>query len=186
MARTMGRTLALAPDAVDINVIAHNVGYIDRHFLMREGGKANAAAAVDHAHGVVDRAGRGRAFDNVVDAPAAIEFLDGRNDIRLLADVDHSIGAKFEADLEAIIACSGKDYRLSAEGFRHRHGHKADWARTRDADALACNQPTELGERVHCSAGGNDEAFLVRHLVGSPPAYNIIDRYSQKRVVVNR
>src|SRR5262250_1193407 len=45
----VGRALALAADAVEIDVVAHDVGDVDRRLLVRERGEADLAAAVDHA-----------------------------------------------------------------------------------------------------------------------------------------
>src|SRR2546423_2093309 len=41
--------LALAADAENVDVVAHEIGEVDRHRLRRKGGEADAAAAVDHA-----------------------------------------------------------------------------------------------------------------------------------------
>ena len=57
---------------------------IDHRLLVREGREADLAAAIDHLDGVVERARRRRTFEHVVDALAAVELLDGRNDVRLL------------------------------------------------------------------------------------------------------
>src|SRR5262249_9965875 len=62
----VGRSLAFAADAVDIDVVAHDLGDIDRRLLVREGREADFAAAVDDAHRLVDRVGRARALEPVV------------------------------------------------------------------------------------------------------------------------
>ena len=38
--RAMRRALAFTTDTVEVDIIAHDMRDIDRHFLMREGGKA--------------------------------------------------------------------------------------------------------------------------------------------------
>src|SRR5262249_23369903 len=89
----VGRALAFTTDAVDVNVVSHDVRHIHRHFLVGKGGQTNTAAAVDHVHCVVHRAGRCRTFDDIIDALAAIEPFDLGHDIRRLADVHDRIGA---------------------------------------------------------------------------------------------
>src|SRR5262249_44909461 len=46
---TMGRALAFAANAIDVDVVAHDLRDVDRRLLVREGGEADFAAAVDHA-----------------------------------------------------------------------------------------------------------------------------------------
>src|SRR5262245_58834823 len=94
----MRRALAFPADAVNVDVVAHDMRDIYRHLLVRKRRKADAPAPVDHAHGVVYSAGRRRAFDNIVDAPAAVELFYFCNDVGSLADIDDSVGAEFEAD----------------------------------------------------------------------------------------
>ena len=65
--------LALAADAVEVDVVAHDMGDVDFGLLAREGGEANLAAAIDHAGRFVDRVRRAGALDHVVDALAAVE-----------------------------------------------------------------------------------------------------------------
>src|ERR1700733_851564 len=45
----MRRALALAADAVEINVVALDVGDVDRRLVVRERGETDLAAAIDHA-----------------------------------------------------------------------------------------------------------------------------------------
>jgi hypothetical protein len=54
--------LAVAADAEDIDVVAHEIAEIDRHRLLRERREANTAAAIDHPRRLVHRRGRARAF----------------------------------------------------------------------------------------------------------------------------
>src|SRR6185437_16154899 len=89
----VGRTLSFTTDAVNINVVADDVSDVDRNFLMRKGGEADAAAAIDHTNRIVDGTGRSRAFDNIVDTFATIKLFHRRNHIRLLADVHNVVGA---------------------------------------------------------------------------------------------
>src|SRR5499433_3544877 len=84
----VGRALAFAADAVDVDVVAHDLGDIDRRRLVREGGEADLAAAVDHAHRLVDGVGCARALEHVVDALAAVKPAHGRDRV-LPPDVDH-------------------------------------------------------------------------------------------------
>src|SRR6516225_9973582 len=161
----VGRALAFAADAVD--VVAHDLGDIDRRLLVREGRKADFAAAVDHAHRLVDGVGRARALEHVVDALAAVE-LAHRRDRVLAPDVDDVVGTELAADLEAVVARAGEDDRLRAERLRDGNAEEPDRAGAGDHDALARDQPAELGEPVHGGAGGDHQRrFLVRHRVGN-------------------
>src|SRR6185312_14064289 len=100
-----------AADAIDIDVVAHDVRDVDRHFLVREGRKADAAAAIDHADRIVHGAGRGRAFDDVVDALAAIELLHLGHDVGRFTNVDDMVGTEFEPYFQAVVTRAGEDYR---------------------------------------------------------------------------
>src|SRR6516225_5204281 len=163
----MGRALAFAADAVDVDVVAHDLGDIDRRLLVREGGEADLAAAVDHAHRLVDGVGRARAFEHVVDALAAVE-LAYRRDRVLPPDVDDVVGTELAADLEAVVARAGEDDRMRAERLRDGNPEEPDRAGAGDHDALARDQPAELGEPVHRGAGGDHQrCLLVRHRVGN-------------------
>src|SRR5262249_56010651 len=99
----VGRALAFAADAVDVDVVAHDLGDIDRRLLVREGREADLAAAVDHAHRLVDGVGRARALEHVVDALAAVE-LAYRRDRVLAPDVDDVVGTQLAADLDPLVA----------------------------------------------------------------------------------
>src|SRR5262249_22314627 len=94
--RTVGGAFALAANAVDVDVVANQIGHVDRHGLVREGGKAHLAAAVEHAPGGVDGAGRTGALNHIVHALAAIEPKHGLHRI-LLRDVDDVVGAQCQA-----------------------------------------------------------------------------------------
>src|SRR5262245_9066936 len=50
------RALALAANAVDVDIVTHDMRDIDRHFLVRKGRETDAAAAIDHADRIVDGA----------------------------------------------------------------------------------------------------------------------------------
>jgi len=52
----MGGALALAADAVEIDVVGRDVLDVHGYRLVGEGGETDLAAAVDHVHRVVDRA----------------------------------------------------------------------------------------------------------------------------------
>src|SRR6516164_7272384 len=163
----VGRALAFAADAVDVDVVAHDLGDIDPRLLVREGGEADLAAAVDHAHGLVDGVGRARAFEHVVDALAAVEPAHRRDRVVSL-DVDHVVGTELAADLEPVVARTGEDDGMRAERLCDRDAKEPDRAGAGDHDALARDQPAELGEPVHRGAGGDHERrFLVRHRVGN-------------------
>src|SRR5215472_653307 len=110
----VSRALAFAADAVDVDVVAHDLGDIDRRLLVREGGEADLAAAVDHARRLVDGVGRARALEHIVDALAAIEPAHRRDRV-LPPDVDDVVGTELAADLEPIVARTGEDYGMRAE-----------------------------------------------------------------------
>src|SRR5215468_9185658 len=163
----MSRTLAFAADAVDVDVVAHDLGDIDRRLLVREGGEADLAAAVDHAHRLVDGVGRARALEHVVDALAAVE-PPHRRDCVVPRDVDDVVGTEFTTDLEPVVARAGEDDRLRAERLRDGNAEEPDRAGAGDHDALARDQAAELGEPVHRGAGGDHQRrLLVRHRVGN-------------------
>src|ERR1700751_2911695 len=75
----MGRALAFAADTVHVDVVAHDLRDIDRRILVREGGEADLAAAVDHAHRLVVGVGSARALEHIVDTFAAVEPAHRRN-----------------------------------------------------------------------------------------------------------
>src|SRR5215472_4744606 len=158
---------AFAADAIEVNVVAHDMGDVDRRFGVRERRQAHFAAAIDHIDRLVHRVRRAGAFDDIIDAFTAVEPLDRLDDI-FIADIDNVIGAELAADLQPIVARAGEDDRLRAQGLRHRYTKKTDRSGTGDDNALAGNEAAELGEPVHCRAGGDDQGrLLVRHRVGN-------------------
>src|SRR5262249_57681319 len=118
----VGRALAFAADAVDVDVVAHDLGDIDRRLLVREGREADLAAAVDHAHRLVDGVGRARALEHVVDALAAVE-LAYRRDRVLAPDVDDVVGTELAADLEPVVARAGEADRIPPHALPPRPPH---------------------------------------------------------------
>src|ERR1044072_7774606 len=114
------RALALAADAEQVDVVAHDVRHIDRCFLMREGGQTYLAAAIDHADRVVHGIRRAGALDDVVDALAAVEPAHGLDRI-FVARIDDVIGTELEADFQPVVARAGQDHRRGAERLGHRH-----------------------------------------------------------------
>src|SRR5262252_9066231 len=163
----MGRALAFAADTIDVDIVAHDLGDIDRRLLVREGGEADLAAAVDHAHRLVDGVGRARALEHIVDTLAAVEPAHRRDRV-LPPDVDDVVGTELAADLEPVVARAGEDDRMRAERFRDGNAEQPDRAGAGDHDALAGDQPAELGEPVHGGAGGDHQRrLLVRHRVGN-------------------
>src|SRR5262252_2771750 len=164
---TMGRALAFAADTVDVDVVAHDLRDIDRRLLVREGGEADLAAAVDHAHRLVDSVGRARALEHIVDALAAVEPAHRRDRV-LSPDVDHVVGTELAADLEPVVARAGEDDGMRAERLRDGAAEKPDRAGAGDHHTFARNQPAELGEPVHRGAGGDHQRGLfVRHRIGN-------------------
>src|SRR6516162_2612040 len=79
--RAMGGAAAFAANPVDIDVVAHEMRHVDQHGLVREGGEAHLAAAVEHAPGCVDGVGGTRALDDIIDALAAVQSQYGLNRI---------------------------------------------------------------------------------------------------------
>src|SRR6185437_8471186 len=101
-----------------------------------EGSKTNAAAAVDHARGFVDGFRCAGTFDDVVDALTAVQ-LAHRFDRIFFPGIDDKISAQFLADLKAVVARAGEDYRMGAERLRDRHAEQSDRTGARHHDALA-------------------------------------------------
>src|SRR4029077_9816758 len=146
---TVGRAFALTTNAVHVDVVAHDMRDVDRHFFVRKGSKTDAAAAVDHTQRIIDRGGRCRAFDDIVDALAAVQLLHFGHDIGRLANVDHRVGAELLADFQTVVARACEYHRLGTERFGHSHRHQADRAWAGDADALAGHNPAKFGQRIH-------------------------------------
>jgi hypothetical protein len=105
-------------NAEQIDVVAHDVGDIDRNGLVREC-QANLAAAVEHARCIVHRARRTGTFDHIVGAEPPVSRRTASTGVFLL-HVDHVIGAKLSTDLEPIVAGAGQNHRLRAERLRDR------------------------------------------------------------------
>src|SRR5215469_13438498 len=109
----MSRALAFPADTVDVDVVAHDLRDIDRCLLVWEGGEADLAAAVDHAHRLVDGVGRARALEHKVDTLAAVEPAHRRDRV-VSPDVDYVIGTELAADLEPVVARTAKDDGMRA------------------------------------------------------------------------
>src|SRR5512139_3383746 len=54
---SVGSTPAFTPDAVNINVVAHQLGQIDWHRFPWEGSKADSTSSIYHIHGLVQGVG---------------------------------------------------------------------------------------------------------------------------------
>ena len=163
--RAVGRAPALAADAVDVDVVAHEIRDVDRDRLVRKRGEAQLAAAVEHACRVVDRVRRGGTFEHVVETVSAGETPD-RLDRILPAYVDHVVGAELAADLQAVVARAGEDHRSGAQCLGDGDPEQADRAGAQHRHAFAGDEPTQFGEPVHRRAGGDDQCrLLVRHVV---------------------
>src|SRR5262249_56112090 len=135
-----GRALAFAAEAVDVDMVAHDLRDIDRRLLVREGGKADLAAAIDHANRLVDGVGRARALEHVVDALAAVEPAHGRDRV-LAPDVDDVVGTELAADVEPVVARAGEDDRMRAERLRDGNAEEPDRAAASDHHPPAPHQP---------------------------------------------
>src|SRR6202165_2997703 len=155
----------LAADAVDIDVVAHQMGDIHEDGLVRKRGEAELAAAAEHARGVVDRLGSAGAFEYVIEPAATRDPAHGLDRV-LPANVDGVVGAELATDLQAIVAGPGQDHRSSTQCLGDRDPEQPDRPGAEDRDAFAGDEPAELGQPVHRGAGGHDEArLLVRDAV---------------------
>src|SRR5215470_1147952 len=143
----MGRALAFAANAIDVDVVAHDLRDVDRRLLVREGGEADFAAAVDHADSFVDGIGRAGTLEHVVDAFAAVEAAH-RLDRILLRHVDHVVRAKVAADPEPVVARPGQDYGLRAERLGDRDTKKPDRTGPRHGVALSSDIASGMATRV--------------------------------------
>src|SRR4029453_9364833 len=133
------RALAFAANAVDVDVVAHDLCDIDRRLLVREGGEADFAATVDHADRLVDGVGRAGALRDVVDAVAAVDAAHRRNRI-LAPHVDDVVGAELATDREPVVACAGEDDRMRAERLGDGDAEEPDRSGAGDHDALPRDQ----------------------------------------------
>src|SRR5690242_6270936 len=99
----VGRALAFAANAVDVDVVAHDMRDIDRGFAVRKRREAYLATAIDHLDRFIERVRSRRAFEHIIDALAAVEPFDGLDHVTLLADVEYMVGAEIESDLQPIV-----------------------------------------------------------------------------------
>ena len=163
-----GGAAAFAANAVDVDVVLHQMRDIHRHRFVRKCGQADLAAAIGHVDGLIDRRLGARAFDDIVRADPAGELLDDLDGV-LIVDIDDAVGAEFLADREPPVARSRQDHRACAERFGDRHREQPDRARADHDDAFAGDQSAELGQAVHRRPGGDDQRRLrVAHGVGHP------------------
>ena len=155
----VGRRLAFAADAVQVDVVAHQVGDINFIGLCREGRQADLAAAVDHQGCFIEPVRRTGAFDDIVDTFAAGQFAHLRHDV-LVAHVDHVIGTQLFADFKPVVARAGQDHWLGAQRLGNGGAHQADRPRSGNDNAFAGDQAAKLGQAVHRRARGDDQCRL--------------------------
>ena len=159
------RAPALAADAVNVDVVAHEIGQIDRHLFAGERGETDAAAAIDHPRRLVESVRRARAFQHVLDALASGQPGDSRDGI-LVAHIDDRVRPEFAAHFQPAVARAGQNNRRGAERLGDRNPHQSDRSRAGHDDALAGDQPAHDVEPVHRGAGRDDQRrFRVRHVV---------------------
>jgi hypothetical protein len=84
---------------------------------MREGGKANLAAAIGHADSLLDRGLGAGTFDDIIGTDSAGELLDDGNGI-FLVDIDDAVRAQLLADGKALVARSREDHGARADRLR--------------------------------------------------------------------
>src|ERR1700722_11607696 len=106
----MRRALAFAADAIDVEVFTHDICDLWVGGFGRECRQTDAAAAVDHARGFVDRLRRAGALNDVVDALATVQLAHGSDRVFVFG-VDDVVGAEFAPDLKAVVARAGQDHR---------------------------------------------------------------------------
>src|SRR6516165_10199464 len=102
------RTPALTANAVEVDVVAHDMGDVDCYLLVRKGGQAHLSPPIDHADGIVHGMGRTRTFEHVVDPLAAIEPAHGSDGV-LVAHIYNVVGAKLQARPQPVVARARED-----------------------------------------------------------------------------
>src|SRR6516225_1055626 len=163
----VGRALALAANAKHVDVVAHEVGEIDRHRIGGEGRKTDPPAAIDHPCSLVERVRRAGTFEHVLDTLAAGDPLDSFDRV-FLVDIDDRVGAEPFADREPALARAGQDHRLRTQRLGDAYPHQTDRSRSGNDDPFAGDNAAHYVEPVHCRAGGDDEGrLLVGHVVGN-------------------
>src|SRR5262245_6719216 len=112
--RTADRALPLAADAVEIDVVRHDVADVDERGLLRKGAKTNAAAALQHVDSIVDRVCGPRTLEHQVRA-APIGQLAHSVDHRLARRVDDDIGTDARSHAKAAVDDIGEDHGTCAK-----------------------------------------------------------------------
>ena len=79
-----------AANAVDIDVVFHEMSEIRRHRVVRKCGEADFPAAIGHMNGLVDRGFGAGALDHIIGADPAGELLDDVDRV-LVGDIDDAV-----------------------------------------------------------------------------------------------
>src|SRR6201991_3065354 len=118
---------AFAANAVDIDIVLHEMSEIRRHRLVRECREADFSAAIGHMNGLIDGGFGAGALDHIIGADPAGELLDHVDRV-LVGDVDDAVRAQLLANGKAAVARSRQDHGARAKRLGDSHREQPDWA----------------------------------------------------------
>jgi hypothetical protein len=100
------RAPALAANSEDVDVVAHNVGKIDRNRLVRKRRETDAAAAVDHPRRLIQRVRGTGTFEDILHPLAAGDPMHRCHGI-FIVHVDDGVGAELLAHFQPAFSRAG-------------------------------------------------------------------------------
>jgi len=168
--RAARRAAAFAANAVDVNIVLHEMREIRRHRVVRECRKTDFPAAIGHMNGLIDGGFGAGALDHIIRADPAGELPDDVERV-FFGDVDDAVRAELLAYREAAVAGARQDDGVRSQCSCDRHGEQPDRSRANYHHALTGNESAKFGQAVHCGPGGDDKRrFRVTHRVRHPHA----------------
>ena len=111
-----GGAAAFTANAVDVDVILHQMREIDRNRTVRKCGETDLAAAVGHVNRMIDGGLGAGAFDHIIRTDPTSERFDDVDCI-FFGNIDDTVRPELSADCEAGIAGSGQDDRAFRSGM---------------------------------------------------------------------
>src|SRR5689334_2506341 len=126
--RAMCRALSFAANAKDVDVVAHNIGKVDRDWLMRKRCQTDAAAAIHHPRRSIQRVRSSGTFQNVLHTLAARQALNCGHGI-LMIHIDHGVSTEALSHLQTTLARTGEDDRLRTQCLGDADPHQPNRSR---------------------------------------------------------
>jgi len=153
------RAFPLAPDAVQVDVVADHVGSVEGYRFPAESRQTHLPAPLGAVQGLVDGVRGTGALHDQVHAQALRQVPYPLHQV-LPAHVHHPVRPEFLSQPQPALPGARQDHG-GAQGFPTRHRHEPDGTRPDHQQGFARYQSPEHVQAVQRGARGDDEGGLV-------------------------